>query len=172
VSSLSPTHEDSLSVSWWFIGATLFAAFMLNLIPWGQFYGVPDFLAITLLYWSIYQRQRVGIAIAFVFGLLMDVNNATILGETALAYTLMTYFAITLHRRILWFSWSRHLGYIFLLLSIEYIVVMVVRLLCGSEWAGWYWIIDCAVGTLIWPIAQWLLSWPSRRADGKENQLV
>ncbi|MBR5999830.1 MAG: rod shape-determining protein MreD, partial [Oxalobacter sp.] len=91
---------------------------MLNLIPWGQFYGVPDFLAITLLYWSVYQRQRVGIAIAFVFGLLMDVNNATILGETALAYTLMTYFAITLHRRILWFSWSRHLGYIFLLLSI------------------------------------------------------
>ena len=159
MSSLSPTHEDNLSVSWWFIGATLFAAFMLNLIPWGQFYGVPDFLAITLLYWSVYQRQRVGIAIAFV-------------GETALAYTLMTYFAITLHRRILWFSWSRHLGYIFLLLSIEYIVVMVVQLLCGSEWAGWYWIIDCAVGTLIWPIAQWLLSWPSRRADGKENQLV
>ena len=134
MSSLSPTHEDNLSVSWWFIGATLFAAFMLNLIPWGQFYGVPDFLAITLLYWSVYQRQRVGIAIAFVFGLLMDVNNATILGETAFAYTLMTYFAITLHRRILWFSWSRHLGYIFLLLSIEYIVVMVVQLLCGSEW--------------------------------------
>ena len=89
----SKAQEEIFSpAGWGFIVSSLFVAFMLNIMPWGQLYGVPDFLAITLLFWSIHQHRRVGIGIAFCFGLLMDVNNATFLGETALAYTLMTYF--------------------------------------------------------------------------------
>ena len=156
---------------WGFIVFSLFVAFMLNIMPWGQLYGVPDFLAITLLFWSIHQHRRVGIGIAFCFGLLMDVNNATFLGETALAYTLMTYFAITLHRRILWFSWGRQVWYILMLLSIPHIVGMVIHFFAGREAVGWLWMLDCAVGALIWPLAYWLLAWPQRRAEKAGNQI-
>lgn len=156
---------------WGFIAFTLFVAFMLNLIPWGQVYGVPDFLAITLLFWSIHQYRRVGIGIAFCLGLLMDVNNATFLGETALAYTLMIYFAITLHRRILWFSWGRQVWYILLLLCIPYISSMVIQLFAGREMTGWFWILDCVIGAAFWPLVYWLLSWPQRLEAKADDQI-
>jgi rod shape-determining protein MreD len=37
---------------------------------------VPDFLALVLVFWNIRQPHKVGIGIAFLFGLLMDVHNA------------------------------------------------------------------------------------------------
>jgi rod shape-determining protein MreD len=42
--------------------------------------------------------------VAFIFGLLMDVHSGAVLGQHALAYTLLSFFAVTVHRRLLWFS--------------------------------------------------------------------
>ena len=86
-----------------FIAFSLLAAFFMNLFPWGSWGWVPDFVALTLVFWSIYQPRKVGIGIAFLMGLVMDVHSASLLGENALAYTLLSYFAITIHRRVLWF---------------------------------------------------------------------
>lgn len=172
MSGFSKAQEEILSpTGWGFIIFSLFIAFMLNLIPWGKASGIPDFLAITLLFWNIHQHRRVGIGFAFCLGLLMDVNNATLLGETALAYTLMTYFAITLHKRILWFSWSWQVWYILLLLFISHGVGTAIQFLAGSETAGWFWMLDCVIGACIWPLAYWLLAWPQRRAEKADNQI-
>ena len=72
-----------------FIGFSLVAAFFMNLFPWGGWGWVPDFVALTLIFWSIYQPRKVGIGIAFLMGLVMDVHSASLLGENALAYTLL-----------------------------------------------------------------------------------
>eukprot|EP01038_Epipyxis_sp_PR26KG_P019960 gene19960-28252_t len=66
--------------------ATVAGAFFLNLCPWGSWGWVPDFVALTLVFWSIYQPRRVGIGVAFMMGLIMDVHSASLLGENALAY--------------------------------------------------------------------------------------
>ncbi len=171
MNGLIQTQEEISPSRWGFVIFTLFVAFMLNLIPWGQVYGIPDFLAITILFWSIRQHRQFGIGITFCLGLLMDVNNATFLGETALAYTLMAYFAITLHRRILWFSWSRQVWYILLLLCIPYVIGIVIQFFAGGETAGWFWILDCIVGACVWPLAYWLLSWPQRHAKEADDQI-
>ena len=68
-------------------------------LPW-----MPDFLAVVLVFWSVHQPLRVGIGAAFVFGLCMDVHQAALLGQHALAYTALSFFAITIHRRLLWFT--------------------------------------------------------------------
>jgi hypothetical protein len=83
----------------YFISFSLAAAFLLNLMPWGRLLGVPDFVALVLLFWNVHQPRKVGMGIAFSLGLLMDVHNASLLGEHALAYTLLSYGAITIHRR-------------------------------------------------------------------------
>ena len=74
-----------LPVSSGFILLSLIAAFMLNLLPWGQWIGVPDFVALVLVFWSVHQPRKVGIGVAFFMGLLMDVHDASLLGENALA---------------------------------------------------------------------------------------
>jgi rod shape-determining protein MreD len=69
-----------------FIAFTISIAFVLNILPWGRAPAVPDFLAIVLVFWNIHQPRKVGIGIAFLVGLLMDVHDSALLGERAVAY--------------------------------------------------------------------------------------
>jgi ABC-type uncharacterized transport system permease subunit len=45
-----------------------------------------------------------GIGVAFFFGVCIDVHQGALLGQHAFAYTLLSFFAITVHRRLLWFT--------------------------------------------------------------------
>jgi rod shape-determining protein MreD len=81
-----------LPVSPLFIAFSLTCAFMLNLLPWGQWTGAPDFVALVLVFWGIHQPRKVGIGVAFAMGLLMDVHDATLLGAQAIQ-TLVHVFA-------------------------------------------------------------------------------
>ena len=91
-----------------FIYGTLLVALLLNMLQnigfWGRAAWVPDLLALVLVFWSVHQPLRVGIGAAFVFGLCLDVHQGGLLGANALAYTVLSFFAITIHRRLLWFS--------------------------------------------------------------------
>jgi rod shape-determining protein MreD len=59
---------------------------------------------VVLVFWSVHQPRRVGMGLAFLFGLLMDVHQAALLGQHALAYTLLGFAGISIHRRLLWFG--------------------------------------------------------------------
>src|SRR5262249_47070704 len=87
-----------------FIWFTLIAALMINMLPLGRQAWMPDVLAVTLVFWSVHQPLRVGVIVAFLFGLAVDVHQTSLLGQHALAYTTLTFFAITIHRRLLWFT--------------------------------------------------------------------
>lgn len=152
-----------------FIWFTLIVAFLLNLVPWGRVPGVPDFLAITLVFWNIHQPRRVGMAAAFVFGLLMDVHDASLFGEHALAYTLLSYGAITLHRRILWFPVGLQMLYIAPLLLVAQLALLLLRLWVGAAFPGWSYFLDSAIGTLLWPLVTSLLLAPQRRPVDRDE---
>ena len=115
-----------------FIAFSLIVAFVLNLMPWGQMVGVPDFVALALVFWNIHQPRKVGISVAFMMGLLMDVNEATLLGENALAYTLLSYFAIMIHRRVLWFPLRTQALHVLPLMLLAQAVQLVIQLLVLS----------------------------------------
>ena len=67
-----------------FISLTIALAFLLNVMPWGSARWVPDFLALVLFFWNVRQPRKVGMGVAFLFGLVMDVHQASLLGEHAL----------------------------------------------------------------------------------------
>ena len=119
-----------------FIAFSLLAAFFMNLFPWGSWGWIPDFVALTLVFWSIYQPRKVGIGIAFLMGLVMDVHSASLLGENALAYTLLSYFAITIHRRVLWFRpRSRHIRSFRADVSRNFFLCLLCRCIrCHDSW--------------------------------------
>ena len=62
-------------------------------------------------------------------GLVMDVHSASLLGENALAYTLLSYFAITIHRRVLWFRSTVQALHVLPLLLVMQVVQALVLLL-------------------------------------------
>ncbi len=87
-----------------FIVVTLVLAFGFNVLPLGRTPYLPDMMALTLAFWSVHQPRLVGVGVAFVLGLVMDVHNGALLGQHALAYTLLSSIAFLMHRRLLWFA--------------------------------------------------------------------
>jgi len=153
-----------------FIWGTLAVAFLLNLMPWGRAIWVPDFLALTLVFWNVNQPRRVGMGIAFVFGLLMDVHDGALFGEHALAYTLLSYGAISLHRRILWFPVLSQCLYILVLLLLSQMASAAVRLWAGVASPGWGWsLLASFVGAALWPLATSLFLAPQRRPAKRDD---
>ena len=147
-----------------FIAFSLLAAFLMNLFPWGSWSWVPDFVALTLVFWSIYQPRKVGIGIAFLMGLVMDVHSASLLGENALAYTLLSYFAITIHRRVLWFRPSVQAVHVLPLLLVMQVVQVLIQLAVSGKTPSLLYFAQSFVATLLWPLVCWLLLAPQRRA--------
>ena len=79
--------EHPASKSWIFF--TFLLAFVLCIV-FGEIFWAPDFVALTLIFWTLREPDRVGFLTAFICGILMDALFGTVLGErhrcTALGY--------------------------------------------------------------------------------------
>jgi len=166
---MTPPQYILLPVNPLFITFSLVAAFLLNLMPWGHFPGVPDFVALVLLFWNIHQPRKVGMGIAFLLGLLMDVHSASLLGEHALAYTFLAYGAIKIHRRVRWIRRSFQIIAVAPLLIIAELVPFMIRLLAGAAFPGWSYLLHAFVEAALWPLACTLLLMPQRRPTNRDD---
>ncbi len=146
-----------------FIALTFLLAFLFNMMPWGRHLWIPDLVALTLVFWNIHQPRKVGMGVAFILGLLMDVHDARLLGEHAMAYTLLAYFAITIHRRVLWFSVPSQALHVLPLLFIAHTVPVIIRLFMGATLPDWQLALAPVIETLLWPLATLILLAPQRR---------
>jgi rod shape-determining protein MreD len=152
-----------------FIAFTILVAFVLNILPWGRTYGVPDFLAIVLVFWNIHQPRKVGIGIAFLVGLLMDVHASALFGERALAYSLLSYGAMSMHRRVPWFRLGGQMLHVLPLFLLAQLVVIAVRMAVGGPFPGIGYFLQSLSSTLLWPLAEVLLFAPQRSAVDRDD---
>ncbi len=154
-----------------FIVFTLLLALAVNLLPLGRHAAVPDVLALVLVFWAVHQPRRVGIFAAFGFGLAMDVHQGALLGQHALAYTLLSFGAIAMHRRLLWFELPAQMLHLLPLFLGVQLVTLLVRLAAGGMFPGWSMWGAPLLQTLLWPAAVLLLLAPQRRApDPDQNR--
>jgi rod shape-determining protein MreD len=154
-----------------FIAFTLLVALAFNMLPLGRQPALPDLLAVVLVFWNVHQPRRVGVGVAFVFGLLIDVHHGALLGQHALAYTLLSFVAITIHRRLLWFGLPEQTLQIAPVFFAAHAVSLAVRLAAGDMFPGWELLLAPLLETLLWPVAVLLLLAPQRRApDPDQNR--
>jgi rod shape-determining protein MreD len=161
--------ELLLPVNPLFIWFSLFMALALNMLPWGRMAGMPDFVAVALVFWNVHQPRRVGVGAAFTLGLLMDVHQGALLGQHALAYTLLSFFAITVHRRLLWFTVPSQAVQIVPLFVAAHTVSLLVRMIAGAGFPGWTLVLAPLAESLMWPLASMLLLAPQRRAPDRDK---
>jgi rod shape-determining protein MreD len=170
---IMPRGSDQLllPVNPLFIGLSLLLAFAFNLLPLGRQPAMPDLLAVALVFWGVHQPRRVGVGLAFVFGLLMDVHQGALLGQHALAYTLLSFIAITVHRRLLWFGVLEQTLQIAPIFFAAHGVALAVRLIAGDMFPGWSLLLAPVFEAAMWPLATLLLLAPQRRApDPDQNR--
>jgi rod shape-determining protein MreD len=152
-----------------FIYLTLAAAFAFNLLPFGRAAGMPDVLAVALAFWSVHQPRRIGLGLPFVFGVLMDVHQGALLGQHALAYSLLAFAAIAMHRRLLWFDVAQQAVQVVPLFLAAHGVQLVVRVLAGDMVPGWWWLLAPFAEAALWAPATLLLLAPQRRAPDRDQ---
>ena len=154
-----------------FLWFSLVMALALNMLPLGPLTAMPDTVALVLVFWNVHQPRRVGVVAAFVFGLLVDVHQGALLGQHALSYTLLSFLAITIHRRVLWFSLVEQVLHVLPLFAAAHLVTLLVRLAAGDGFPGWGLLLAPVLEALLWPVATWLLLAPQRRPpDPDENR--
>jgi rod shape-determining protein MreD len=143
--------------------ASFALALFLNFLPWRDLRLVPDFVALVLAFWCIRQPRLVGLGIAWALGLISDAGNGVLLGQHALAYSIVAFLAIWLSRRVLWFGAGLQALHVGLILLVAQGVALLVRLAAGNDFPGWAILVGPLAGALLWPLVSWLLLLPQRR---------
>lgn len=170
---MRPGQQLLLPANPFFIWFTLIGALLinmtLNMALWGRTAWVPDLLAVVLVFWSVHQPRRVGVGVAFAFGLAMDVQQGALLGQHALAYTVLGYFAVFMHRRLLWFAVPTQAVQLFPLFLGVHLLELMVRMASGGTFPGALFFLAPFVEALLWPVASVLLLAPQRRAPNPDD---
>jgi rod shape-determining protein MreD len=168
---MRPGQQLLLPANPFFIWFSLLGALLVNMLPLGRTPWLPDLLAVVLVFWSVHQPQRVGIGAAFLFGIFMDVHQASLLGQHALAYTALCFFAIAIHRRLLWFTVPSQAVQVLPLFVAAHANELAVRMVAGGVFPGISLLLAPVTEALLWPIVTVLLLAPQRRApDPDENR--
>ena len=128
-------------------------------LPWWLDVARPAFLVLTVIYWSVNAPRAGGLAIGFFAGLMLDVFQGPVLGEHALALSLITYIAVREHQRIRYKPAIQQA-----LIVLAALVMYEVVLFMIDGWTGhpvtsplrW---VHALSGALIWPAAAAILSY-------------
>jgi rod shape-determining protein MreD len=169
--TLSGSEEILLPVKPLYLSITLFVALMINLLPLTDWVLAlrPDFVALVLLYWGIYQPRKVGFLPAWLLGLAMDVADGSLFGQHALAYSVMMFAAIALHRRVSMFGMRQQMLHVLPILLVMQLIVLGVREAAGGQFPGGWYFLSSITGALLWPVADLLLKMPLRQRQDPDE---
>ncbi len=139
---------------------TALIALILTLLPLPAWLAIlrPEFLVLTVLYWSIQAPFAGGIGLGWFSGLLLDAFQGPVLGEHALAVALVAYLGVHEHQRIRTKPLLQQSLMVFAVLVLYEFVLFAV-----DGWSGhplttplrW---VPTATGALLWPAVAALLS--------------
>ena len=147
-----------------FMWVSLFVALLINMVPLGRIAWMPDLLALVIVFWGVHQPMRVSIGTAFMFGLAMDVQQSAMLGQHALSYTTLGFFATTIHRRLLWYPVLSQALQVLPLFALLHFIELGIRIIGGGVFPGWSVLLAPLIEAALWPLASALLLAPQRRA--------
>jgi rod shape-determining protein MreD len=149
---LSPsTPELQRPVSNTFIVISILIALFLNALPWeGSWLALrPDFVALVMLYWCTHAPLRVGIGLSWAAGMLADVADSSLFGQHALAYTLLAFGGVVLHRRLQMFDLREQTTQVLGIFAVTYAVYALVHWQV-SGYMMWSYLLGCLTSTLLW----------------------
>ena len=119
----------------------------------------PAFLVLTVIYWSVNAPRAGGLAIGFFAGLLLDVFQGPVLGEHALALSLITYIAVREHQRIRSKPAIQQALIVFAALILYEVVLFMIDGWTGNPVTSSLRWVHTVTGALIWPAMAAILSY-------------
>lgn len=117
----------------------------------------PDFVALVVLWLCLLSPRPTGLVVAFLAGLAVDAANGMLLGQHALAFSVIAYIALKLRLRIRAFPVLQQSAVVFALLALAEFLAFWIDGVTGhavTEWTRW---LGVLVGAACWPLLAGLL---------------
>ena len=146
---------------------SIIAALMLAIAPvpdWAEAFR-PDWVTLTLIYWAMNLPRTYNVGRAWIIGLVLDVAQGTLLGQHALALTLVVYVTVKFHLQMRQFPMLQMSATVFALLALYQFILFWINGVAGfNAPAVNYWG-PVIAGSLIWPLVTMLFASSRYRAQ-------
>lgn len=132
---------------------TFLIALLLTIMPlpdWMRYYR-PDWVGLVLIYWCLALPERVGVSTGWITGLLVDLLTGTLLGQHAMALTIVAYLTLKFHQRVRLFPVWQQAMTILVLLVLHQLLVLWVSRFIGRTGPPWYYWAPAVTGMFAWP---------------------
>ena len=132
---------------------TVIAAFMLAIMPlpdWAVEFR-PDWVTLVLIYWVLAFPSYIGVGMAWLAGLLLDVSYGTLIGQHAIGMVLVIYVVHIQHQLLRVASLLQQAIVIFFLLLIKQLLTLWVDGMLGREPDNWLYFMPTITSTILWP---------------------
>ncbi len=138
-----------------YIILTVLFAMVLQLLPLPKALELarPEFVLVVLIYWSMALPNRVGVAVAWVTGLFVDVLLGTSLGINALAYSIVVYLIARFYLQLRQYPYWQQALIIFALV----LVSKFINLVMNSNVDAIYIILPAIISAILWPFMYLIL---------------
>jgi rod shape-determining protein MreD len=133
---------------------TFLAAYVLAVLPLPEWalWARPEWVALTLIYWTIALPQRVGMATGVALGVGLDVLEGAVLGQNAFALVVVSMLSLLLYQRLRVYSLSQQAGVVFVLIGINQLVCQWVQNLEGAGAHSLLFLLPAFSSALLWPV--------------------
>jgi len=141
------------STGGWIIFISLLIAFLLTALPlpvWADDWR-PAWVAMVLIYWCMALPNKVGIGIAWCLGLLLDVQQGTLLGQNALGLALIAYFVIQIHKRFRLFPLVQQSCLVGFMIIFYLLIASWVSGIMGIPPQTWTYWMPAISSMVLWP---------------------
>ena len=146
---------------------TLVVGLMLSIMPLPDLLAPfrPDWLALLAIFWAMQLPRTWSVGSAWVIGIVLDVSYGTLLGQHALALSVIVFITVRFHLLMRVFPLSQLTATVFALLALYQFLLFWVNGVAGvSSPSINYWGAVVA-GTVIWPFLFMFLSGVRYRAQ-------
>jgi len=137
----------------WVIVMSFVIAIMLTIMPLPDWVvnWRPAWVAMVLIYWCMALPNRVGIGIGWMLGLLLDVQQGTVLGQHALGLAVIAYITSISYQRIRVFPLAQQAVIVCIYVLLFQFINIWVRGIMGISSQHWSIWLPAATSMLLWP---------------------
>jgi rod shape-determining protein MreD len=140
--------------------ATIVVALMLSIIPlpdWLRTFR-PDWVVLTLIFWAMMLPRTWSVGSAWIVGLFLDVAHGTLLGQHALALSVVVFVTVRMHLLMRVFPAGQLMASVFSLLALYQFILFWVNGVVGIPINAMHYWAPVVSGTIVWPIVNSLLN--------------
>ncbi len=137
----------------WVITLSFVVALLLTMMPLPDWAANlrPEWVTLALIYWCMALPQRVGVGIAWILGLLLDVVRGSVLGQYALALAVVAFITHSIYQRLRLYPLWQQAIIVMMLVLLELLIVLWVKGIIGQTPGSWFYWLPAASSMVLWP---------------------